>query len=94
MDNDIADIKEWRRLRALHLSQLGWRQREIAVAMDVTGAAVSRWLAKVRSEGEEGALRSQTRSGRPSKLTGAEKRLLPDCLWLGAEAYYQGDSAG
>jgi transposase len=91
MDNDIANIKEWRRLRALHLSQLGWRQREIAVAMDVTEAAVSRWLAKARSEGEEG-LRSQARSGRPSKLTAAEKRLLPDCLWHGAEAYgFQGE---
>jgi len=86
MDNDIADIKEWRRLQALHLSRMGWQQRDIAVAMNVTEAAVSRWLAKARNQGEE-ALHSRAHSGRPSKLTVAEKRLLPDCLWHGAEAY-------
>lgn len=86
MDRDVVEIKEWRRLRALHLNQMGWRQRDIAVAMDVTEAAVSRWLRLARNEGEA-ALRGHPRTGRPAKLTETERRLLPDCLWHGAEAY-------
>jgi predicted XRE-type DNA-binding protein len=37
------DWKEWRRMQALHLmKQEGWKQRDIAVALDVTEGAVSR----------------------------------------------------
>jgi transposase len=86
MDNDIRGFKEWRRLRTLHLKQRGWKQRDIAEALDITEETVSRWVSKAHAEGEE-ALRNQPRSGRPLKLTLAPRKLLPDCLWHGAEAY-------
>ncbi|MBI3725345.1 helix-turn-helix domain-containing protein, partial [bacterium] len=36
--------REARRLRALDLRQLGWRQIEIARALGVTEGAVSQWM--------------------------------------------------
>ncbi len=41
-----ADWREWRRLRALHLKQQGWYQRDIAAALGVSEDTVSRWLAR------------------------------------------------
>ena len=37
---------ERRRLRALHLKQRGWYQRNITEALDVSDQTVSRWLAR------------------------------------------------
>ena len=42
------DWREWRRLRALHLKQEGWYQRDIAEALGVSEVSVSRWLGRVR----------------------------------------------
>ena len=85
------DYREWRRLRALHLKQQGWYQRDIAEALDVAEETVSRWLARARTGGLQ-ALRSQPRPGRPPALTSAQKRLIPEFLWHGAEAYgFRGD---
>jgi transposase len=78
--------REWRGLRALHLKQRGWYQRDIAEALDVSEETVSRWLARARSGGPK-ALRARSRPGRPPKLTPAQKRLIPELLWHGAEAY-------
>src|SRR5512135_472865 len=41
--HDPTDWREWRRMRAwrLRLKQLGWKQRDIATALDVSGAAVT-----------------------------------------------------
>src|SRR5918999_523399 len=81
------DWKEWRRMQALHLmKQAGWKQRDIAVALDVTEGAVSRWLAVARCEGAE-ALLSRPAPGPTPKLTPAQQRLIPDFLWHGAETY-------
>src|ERR687896_1102131 len=81
------DWKEWRRMQALHLmKQEGWKQRDIAVALDVTEGAVSRWLATARREGAE-ALLSRPAPGPTPKLTPAQQRLIPDFLGHGAEAY-------
>jgi transposase len=86
-----SELREWRRLRALELWHLGWKQRVIAVALGVTEGAVSQWLAKARRDGTE-ALLSHWSPGRPAKLTAAQKRLIPDFLWHGAEAYgFRGD---
>jgi transposase len=79
-------FKEWRRMRALDLSQQGWEQREIAVALEVSRGAVSRWLAAARLGGAA-ALRSRPIVGRSPKLTWEQRRLIPDFLWHGAEAY-------
>jgi transposase len=85
-DFTANDWREWRRLRAVQLKAQGWYQREIADAFDVTEEAVSRWLARARSGGPQ-ALRSRSSPGRPPKLTAAQKRLIPEFLWHGAEAY-------
>jgi len=83
--------KEKRRFHSLKLKRKGWKQREIATALDVSEGAVSRWLKTSRVEGKNG-LRSRPHLGRPSELSVAEKQLLPDFLSHGAEAYgFRGD---
>jgi len=78
--------REWRRLRALQLKQQGWYQRDIAAALGVSEETVSRWLARARAGGPE-ALRAHPAPGRPSRLSLAERRLIPEFLWHGPEAY-------
>jgi transposase len=80
------DWREWRRLRALQLKQQGWWQRDIAAALDASEVSVSRWLRRARDGGPE-ALRTRRAPGRPPKLTPAQKRLIPEFLWHGPEAY-------
>jgi transposase len=85
------DSGEWRRMQACRLNQLGWKQRDIAVALSASEAAVSRWLAAARARGPD-ALLSRPIPGRPAKLTAEQRRLVPDFLWHGAEAYgFRGD---
>lgn len=95
MDNpllSVSDSLEWRRMQAWHLKQLGWKQRDIAVALGVSEAAVSQWVAAARAHGPD-ALRSRPIPGHPAKLSADQRRLLPDCLWHGAEAYgFRGDA--
>jgi transposase len=75
----------------LHLKQRGWYQRDIAEALGVSEETVSRWLARARDGGPE-ALRARPAPGRPPKLTDEQKRLIPEFLWHGAEAYgFRGD---
>ena len=81
-----ADGLEWRRFRALHLKQQGWSRNDIAEALGVSPTSVSRWFAGVRSGGPD-ALRAHPSSGHPPKLSSAQKRLIPEFLWHGAEAY-------
>jgi transposase len=88
---DPFDAGEWRRMQAWRLSQRGWKQRDIAVALSASEAAVSRWLATARAGGPA-ALESRPIPGRPARLTAEQRRLLPDVLWHGAEAYgFRGD---
>jgi transposase len=81
-----ADWREWRRLRALHLKQQGWYQRDIAEALGVSEYTVSRWLGRARDYGPE-ALRARPAPGPPPKLSPEQKRLIPEFLWHGPEAY-------
>jgi transposase len=81
-----ADFREWRRLRALHLKQQNWYQRDIAEALGVSEDTVGRWLARARASGPQ-ALRARPRPGHPPKLSLEQKRLIPEFLWHGAEAY-------
>src|SRR3954451_19478806 len=81
-----ADALEWRRFRALHLRREGWSRRAIAEALGVSPVSVSRWFARVRDGGPE-ALRARPGARRPPKLSPAQKRLIPEFLWHGAEAY-------
>src|SRR5437764_10894523 len=82
----IHDWREWRRLRAWHLSQCGWTQRAIATALGASDGAVSHWLRMAQTQGPE-ALKTHPPPGRPPRLTDEQQRLIPDFLWHGAEAY-------
>jgi transposase len=89
MDDPVSafhDWKEWRRMRALGLKREGWSQRAIAEALDVSKPAVSQWLAAAK-RGGPGALRSRLAPGRACRLSTGQKRLIPEFLWHGAEAY-------
>lgn len=83
---NASDTREWRRMQAWHLKQLGWKQRDIAVALSASEGAVSQWLAAARAGGPD-ALLSRPAPGRPAKLTAEQRCLLPDFLWHGPEAY-------
>jgi transposase len=80
------DWREWRRLRALQLKEQGWTQRHIASALDVSEGAVSQWLTTAERDGPA-ALLAHPAPGRPPRLTPAQKRLIPEFLWHGPEAY-------
>lgn len=73
-------------MRAFDLSQQGWDQQDIAMALDVSKGAVSRWLSAAH-HGGPAALRSRPILGKSPKLTWEQRRLIPDFLWHGAEAY-------
>src|SRR5207302_10089126 len=76
---------------ALQLKEQGWRQRAIAEALGVTEDTVGRWLARARVGGPA-ALLARPAPGHPSKLSPAQRRLIPDFLWHGPEAYgFQGE---
>jgi transposase len=81
-----ADGLEWRRFRALHLKRQGWSRHDIAEALGVSPVSVSRWFARARDGGSD-ALRAHPSPGPPPKLSPAQKRLIPEFLWHGAEAY-------
>jgi transposase len=68
------------------LRQQGWHQRDIGNALGVSEETISRWLARARDGGPE-ALRARSSPGRPPKLSSAQKRLIPEFLWHGPEAY-------
>ena len=68
------------------LKQQGWYQRDIGHALGVSEETVSRWLARAR-DGGPAALRARPRSGHPPKLSATQKRLIPEFLWHGPEAY-------
>src|SRR5207302_11240979 len=59
---------------------------DIAEALGVCEDSVSRWLSRARRGGPE-ALRARPAPGHPPKLSDAQKRLIPEFLWHGAEAY-------
>src|SRR5437899_1524225 len=89
---DPSDWREWRRMRALELKPLGWKQRDIAAALGITEGAVSQWLAAARRGGRDALLSHLSHCGLPPKLTPEQVRLIPDFLWHGAESYgFRGD---
>ncbi len=61
-------VLERRRLRAVQLSQKGWRVTDIAQALNVSVPAVSQWLSVYRREGEDG-LKARKRTGAPRRLS-------------------------
>lgn len=83
--------KEKRRLHAIKLKRAGWKQKDIATALDVSPMAISQWIKKMEAEGIS-SLRARPHTGRPGELSDAQKQLIPDLLSHGAEAYgFRGD---
>lgn len=83
--------KELRRFHALELKESGWKQSEIATALKVSKGTVSQWLHKARAQGKQ-SLQLLSPPGRPPELMESQKRLIPDLLSHGAEAYgFRGD---
>ena len=78
--------RELRRRRALVLRRRGWRQQEIAEALAVTPAAVSKWMRLVRERGDE-ALAARPHPGAAARLAEAQRSLIPELLSHGAEAF-------
>ena len=66
-DKPPNDWKEARRLRAWELVQRGWKQKDVAAALGVTGGAVSQWVSKARQGGVP-ALRRRRHPGGRAKL--------------------------
>jgi transposase len=83
--------KEKRRLHAIQLKRAGWKQKDIATALDVSPVAVCQWIQKMKQAGTK-SLRAQPHTGRPGELSSAQKQLIPDLLSHEAEAYgFRGD---
>jgi len=81
-----GDLREWRRLQALHLREQGWHRWDVADALSVTERSVSRWTAVARARGPKGLL-SASIPGRPPALSPRQRQLIPEFLWHEAEAY-------
>jgi transposase len=86
MNRTHANWKEARRFQAWHLTQQGWRQRQIAEALGVSKGAVSQWLRRAR-EGGPDALRHRPPPGAPRRVSAAQLARLPALLHQGPEAY-------
>lgn len=83
--------KEQRRFRACELKGQGWKQCDIARALGVSTGAVSQWFGRADRLGQA-SLEALPHPGRPPELTVDQKRLIPDLLSHGAEAYgFRGD---
>ena len=81
-----TDWKAERRKRAWALYQTGWQQKKIAEALGVSRGAVSQWVKRARTGGQE-ALNTPPRTGRPARLSRADRQRLVKLLAKGAEAF-------
>ena len=70
----------------MQLKHEGWYQRNIAEALGVTEATVSRWLARAEEHGID-SLSAHPGSGHPSELSLEQRARIPEFLWHGPEAY-------
>jgi transposase len=70
----------------VELKRNGWSRREISEAFGVSPAIVNHWSAGFRRGGAK-ALCARPRPGPTPRLSPAQKRLIPEFLWHGAEAY-------
>ena len=78
-------------MRAWELKEQGWRQRGIAKALGVSESAVCQWMASASRDGPS-ALRAHPAPGPTPRLAPDQRRLIPEFLWHGAEAYgFRGD---
>jgi transposase len=88
INQTISDLpwRDARRTQALVLKNKGWKQCDIAEALGVSEAAVSKWCKLLSQEGKT-PFKSLRSAGAPSKLNDDQKQLIPEFLSHGAEAY-------
>jgi len=86
MEPKPQDVREWKRMRAWDLHRHGWRHCVIAEALNVADESVSRWVSRAKRDGASSLL-AHAHPGCPPRLTEEQRRLIPDFLWHGAEAY-------
>jgi transposase len=80
------DWREGGRRRAWERKQAGWKQQDIAVALGVSGGAVSQWLTRARAAGVEEGLRRHPAPGPTPQLTPKQLAQVPALVDRGAEA--------
>jgi transposase len=81
-----VDWREGRRLRTWELHQHGWKQKDIAAALDVTPGAVSQWVKRGTDGGVPG-LRRRTAPGSAPRLNDEQREQLRAALAKGAPAF-------
>lgn len=74
------------RLQAAEMFEQGLRQADVVRALRVSRSAVSRWHTAWRQGGRE-ALEARPNTGRPSRLSDAQKEQLQDELLKGPRAH-------
>src|SRR5712692_8478585 len=77
---------ERRRLRAIALLKEGIEPHVVADRVGVDRRSVRRWKRAYRLRGQ-GGIKARPASGRPSKLTGTQRRSLVGWILKGAEAF-------
>lgn len=80
------DVREYRRFLAWKLFCQGYRQKEIAQALEVTKGAVSQWIKRAKTEGPQ-SLQARKAEGPKARLTQEQLARLPALLEPGAEVY-------
>jgi transposase len=84
-------LLEERRLRARALWSDGWLQKDIAQALGVSEAAVSKWRSVEAAKGVEG-LKAKEHPGPTPALTPEQVARIPQLLLAGAESFgFRGD---
>ncbi len=91
LSSQVTNWREARRFRTWELYQIGWKQKDIAVAMGVTKGSVSQWVKRAKEGGVE-SLRHRKSPGAPPRLTPEQKAQLLGLLAQRAEAFgFRGD---
>ena len=91
LSSQVTNYREYRRFRAWELYQLGWKQKDIALALGVTKGSISQWVKRAKTGGWE-SLRRRKPSGSRSRLTSEQRIQLLALLAQGAEAFgFRGD---
>lgn len=87
LSSQATDWREGRRLRAWELSQQGWSQSQIAVALGATRGAVSQWMRRVCEGGGPEALCKRKAPGAQPRLSAEQQAQILAWLNEGAEAH-------
>jgi transposase len=90
-ETTYQNVREFRRLRTWEMHQQGYKQQQIADALDLTQAAVSMIIKRAKAGGVA-ALRHRKPPGPKARLSPAEQQELLAKLAQGAVAHgFQGD---